>query len=725
MKIPQILKLIWERKPTGFWKKSGSRKALVFLAYFAILIFVYFDRFNLQQTMLSPDEVATRTIQSKVNAVIIDEQKTEELLRQAEAKVQKSYQEDKNALINAQNDVKSFYQNVEAIINSTEPGREKQMQELLKQLDSNDSDYMIKIDELSRYLLNTSLEDRQRMQELTLFLMELAMDKPITEEALGQVKSDFAQQVKSAGFAVQAAEIIRMLGENYIRANLIYDQEATEKARAEARQQVEPVQKTIKAGEIIVREGERVTAEQISILEQLGMQRPKNYPVTMAGLIAFLVITTLLGLKFLKKYYHDLYKNDRLLFLIALIIAIILLIARFLMAIKIGDRPEINLLTGYLAPVAAGSMLIAILLDGRLGYFVTMLMALYVGLLSDGNQLYYAIVAFVGGAVGVYRVSKFSQNSDLAKSGLYIASVNIVIIITLSLLDSSASVHVSLMGAAMGAIKGILSAVLMIGALPYLETAFSITSMMKLLELSNPNNPLLKQLLLEAPGTYHHSLMVANLAEATAEYIGANPLLVRVGAYYHDIGKMKRPEYYVENQRGGENPHEKIAPALSALIITSHIREGVEMAKAEHLPMDIIDFITQHHGTSLTKYFYDQARQEDGEGNTNEENYRYEGPRPQTKEVALVMLADSVEAAVRSLPEPKLDKINEMVHNIIREKLNDGQLDECDLTFKDLDVIAEKFCEILEGIYHRRIEYPDSIARELSQRRKSSGNSNN
>lgn len=725
MKISQILKLLWDHKPAGFWKKPESRNSFVFLAYFAILIFVYFNKFNLQQTMLSPDEVANRTIQSNVNAVIIDEKQTEELLQQAEAKVQKSYQEDKNALINAQNDVNSFYQNVEAIINSTEPDRENKMQELLKQLSSNNPDYLIKVDELSRYLLNSSLEDRQRMQELTLFLIGLAMDKPITEEALRQVKSDFAQQVNSAGYVVQAAEIIRMLGENYIRPNLIYDQEATEKARAEARRQVEPVQKTIKTGEIIVREGERVTAEQISILEQLGMQRPKNYPVTMAGLIAFLIITTVLGLKFIKKYYNDIYKNERLLFLIGLIIVMVLLIARFLMAIKIGDRPEINFLTGYLAPVAACSMLIAILLDGRLAYFITMIMALYVGLLSDGNQLYYAIVAFVGGTVGVYRVSKFSQNSDLAKSGLYIASVNIVTILTLSMLDNSTNMHMALIGAATGAINGILSAILMIGALPYLETAFSITSMMKLLELSNPNNPLLKQLLLDAPGTYHHSLMVGNLAEATAEYIGANPLLVRVGAYFHDIGKMKRPEYYVENQRGGENPHEKIAPALSALIITSHIREGVEMAKAEHLPPDIIDFITQHHGTSLTKYFYDQAMQEDGEDNINEENYRYEGPRPQTKEVALVMLADSVEAAVRSLPEPKLDKINEMVHNIIKGKLNDGQLDKCDLTFKDLDVIAEKFCEILEGIYHKRIEYPDSIANELSQRRSSSGNSVN
>ncbi|MDD3889079.1 MAG: HDIG domain-containing protein, partial [Syntrophomonadaceae bacterium] len=380
---------------------------------------------------------------------------------------------------------------------------------------------------------------------------------------------------------------------------------------------------------------------------------------------------------------------------------------------------------GYLAPVAAGSMLIAILLDNRLAYFLTMIMALYVGLLSDGNQLFFAITAFVGGSVGVFQVYRLNQTSDLARSGLYVALANIASIITLTLIEGNINLTVLSVGMILGAVNGILSAVLMIGALPYLETTFSITSMIKLLELSNPNHELLKRELLEAPGTYHHSLMVGNLAEASAESIGANPLLVRVGAYYHDIGKVKRPEYFVENQRGFENPHEKIAPALSALIITSHVKEGVELAREAHLPQVIIDFIEQHHGTGLAKYFYSRALEEDREGIISEESFRYEGPKPQSKEVALVMLADSVEAAVRSLDAPTQTKIESMVRKIIRDKLNDGQLELCDLTFKDLDTIARSFCKILEGIYHKRIEYPETIVKEFEKRRENDGNYDN
>ena len=392
--------------------------------------------------------------------------------------------------------------------------------------------------------------------------------------------------------------------------------------------------------------------------------------------------------------------------------------------IQIADRPEINAMTGYLAPVAAGSMLIAILIDNRLAYFMTMIMALFVGLLTDTHQLAFVIAAFVSGTVGVYRVTRLSQTSDLAKAGFYIAMANVATILTMTFIAGNITISIALIGTLLGLISGILSAVLMIGALPYLESGFSITSMIKLLELSNPNHDLLKQLLIEAPGTYHHSLMVGNLAEASAEPIGANPLLVRVGAYYHDIGKIKRAEYFVENQRGFDEPHNKIAPALSALIIISHVKEGVELAREARLPQVIIDFIAEHHGTSLAKYFYNRAIEEEGEGMVNEDSFRYEGPKPQTKEVALVMLADAVEAAVRSLTNPNMDSIRAMIRKILRDKLNDRQLDESNLTFKDLDVIANTFGKVLEGVYHKRIEYPD-IVQEFTKRRELHGYDDN
>jgi len=447
--------------------------------------------------------------------------------------------------------------------------------------------------------------------------------------------------------------------------------------------------------------------------------------MTLIGSALFVMLTFWLTIDFMRRYYRKVYENDSLMLLVGLIFILILSLTRVLTIIRLGDQPEINAFTGYLAPVAAGSMLIAILLENRLAYFLTMIMAIYVGMITEGNQLFYAITAFVGGTVGVFQVSRLSQTSDLAKSGLYIALVNIITIFTLSLIGGNVNLNLLFAAGIFGAINGILSAILMIGALPYLETAFSITSMIKLLELSNPTHPLLKQLLLMAPGTYHHSLMVANLAEAAAEPIGANPLLVRVGSYYHDIGKVKRTDYFVENQRGYENPHEKIAPALSALIITSHVREGVELAREARLPQVIIDFIEQHHGTSLAKYFYSRALEEEREGSISEENFRYEGPKPQSKEVALVMLADSVEAAVKSLQDPNPERIRNMVRRIIKDKLNDGQLENSDLTFKDLDTVAGSFCQMLEGIYHKRIEYPEIIVREFEKRREKHGGHDN
>lgn len=399
--------------------------------------------------------------------------------------------------------------------------------------------------------------------------------------------------------------------------------------------------------------------------------------------------------------------------LLGLIFVLIVAIAKGIMVLQIGDRPEINALVGYLIPVSAGSMLVAILLNPQVAYLFTFVAAVFVGMLSQGTPVPFVANAFVSGAVGVLWVSRLNQTGDLARSGLYIAGVNTLTIITMSMLYTGMTGTMILTGVFFGILNGFLSAILTIGLLPYLETVFSVTSMVKLLELSNPNQELLRKLLVEAPGTYHHSIMVGNLAESAAERIGAHPLTVRVGAYYHDIGKLKRPYFFVENQLASDNPHEKIAPSLSALIITSHIKDGVEMAREKRLPPQIIDFIEQHHGDSLVKYFYSRALEEDKEGNVNQETFRYEGPKPQSKEVALVMLADSVEAAVRSLQDPTQGRIEGMVRRIIKERLNDGQLDECDLTFRDLNIIAESFSKVLTGVYHSRIEYPETLAREF------------
>lgn len=725
MKLVSIFNYFFGGKIGSLLKNSNTRRAVILFVFFVIMTITIFGQISAQQVTLHTDEVAKRDIVSNINAVIIDEKQTQELKDEAAASVKKSYQQDQYALPNARVDVDNFFNKIKDILESDNTDKETPLKNLLDNMvrsKSVNNDY--DLSSLTTYLLNSKPLDIDRMQEASQSILENVMDKPITEEALTETYNEASQQANSLAFNPSAIKLIKLAVTDAIRPNMIYNEEATNKAIKDAEDAVQPVYKNVKTGEIIVREGDRVTAEQISVLEQLGIQRTQSYTQKILGIAAYVLISLWLVKEFLKRYYKDILGNDSLMLLLGLIVVIVLLVARFVTVIQITDRPEINAMLGYLAPVAAGSMLIAILIDNRLAYFMTMIMALFVGLLSDTHQLAFIIAASVSGTVGVYRVTRLSQTSDLAKAGFYIAMANVAVILTMTLISGTITLDIVLTGMLLGLISGILSAVLMIGLLPYLESGFSVTSMIKLLELSNPNHPLLKRLLIEAPGTYHHSLMVGNLAEASAESIGANPLLVRVGAYYHDIGKIKRAEYFSENQRSLDEPHNKIAPALSALIIISHVKEGVELAREARLPQVIIDFIAEHHGTSLAKYFYGRAIEEEGEGLVNEDSFRYEGPKPQTKEVALVMLADAVEAAVRSLPNPNLDNIHSMIRKIIRDKLNDGQLDESNLTFKDLDTIASSFNKVLGGVYHKRIEYPD-IVQEFTKRRERYGNDDN
>ncbi|HCF48859.1 MAG TPA: phosphohydrolase [Syntrophomonas sp.] len=723
MKIPTVMQYIWRRFIISL-QKSRTKKLLSIFIFFSITILILFSNFNPKQVWLKPDDVARSNIQSDINAVVIDTKQTELLKEQAASKVQKVYQEDNFALANTEKDINIFFSAVGDALAGPEENRTPALQNLLVKTNVKKDIFQLQYtpERLAEYLQATSAEDLEKMRQSTITIVRPLMANPITDDTLEGIYQQAFGMISELGYAPEARDVIKIIAINSLRANLIYNESATSKALKEATDAVQPVQKTIKAGEIIVREGDRVTAEQISILEQLGIQRSKSYPVTLAGTALFVLLTFWLVLEFLRRYYPQIHRNDMMMLLIGLIFILIMAITRFITVIKIGDDPELQLLTGYLAPVAAASMLVAILLDNRLAYFLTTIMALYVGFLTQGDQLNYVVTAFVGGSVGIFGVHRLTQMSDLAKSGLRIAIANIVTITTLTLISGEISPVYFTLSVIMGAANGILSAVLMIGALPYLESGFSLTSMIKLLELSNPNHPLLRRLLLEAPGTYHHSLMVGNLAEASAEAVGANPLLVRVGALFHDVGKIKRPEYFVENQRGFDNPHEKIAPALSTLIITSHVKEGAELAREARLPQAVLDFIEQHHGNSLAKYFYSRALEEDPDGTVNEDNFRYEGPKPQSKEVALVMLADSVEAAVRSLQDPTPQKINQTVRMIIRDKLSEGQLETADLTFKDLDTISMSFCKSLEGMYHKRIEYPEIIVREFEKRRERDGN---
>ncbi len=393
-----------------------------------------------------------------------------------------------------------------------------------------------------------------------------------------------------------------------------------------------------------------------------------------------------------------------------------LLVAKGVTTISLGSHVETAVLIGYLAPLAGGAMLITLLMDARLAVFTSFILSLLLGVILDG-QISFVVAGLAGSLAGVYSLSNLSDRAGLIRGGIFVSGVNAAVILVLGLLNASNAVTI-LIGMGLGVAAGFLSSLMMLGFLPYLETLFGITGYIRLLELANPNEPLLKRMLVEAPGTYHHSILVGDLAEAAAQAVHADPLLVRVGACYHDIGKIKRPYFFIENQVARDNPHEKIAPSLSTLIITSHVKDGLEQASEHKLPAGVQAIIEQHHGNSLVAYFYQRALESERPELVSKEDFRYECPKPRTKEAALVMLADSVEAAVRSLQKPTPGRLEGLTRKIIKERLNDGQLDECDLTFKDLNIIATTFIQVLGGIFHSRIEYPENMVTEIERRRR-------
>jgi len=503
------------------------------------------------------------------------------------------------------------------------------------------------------------------------------------------------------------------------RGNRIYDPISTNELREKAVERVEPVIVQLTKNQKIVGKGEIITTEHLEALERLGVLTSSSTALPLLGVVLLVSIFCGSIIMYLYQYRPNILENESLIVLLGLLVISTLLISNAVTSINIGINAEFSTLVAYAAPVAAGSMLIAILFDGKFSMFITTLLAILIGIMN-GLELQFALVAFVGGATGIYSVSKLSQRSDLVKASIYIVGANVITILALGLMLNYSLPMVSI-SILLGITNGILSSVLTIGTLPFWETAFKITTSVKLLELSNPNQPLLRRLLLEAPGTYHHSVVVGNMAEAAADAVGADTLLTRVGANYHDIGKVKRPYFFIENQLTRENPHDKLAPTLSTLIITAHIKDGIELAKEHGLPESIIEIICQHHGKSVISFFYHKAKEGSQGEVCQEDDFRYDNPKPRTKEAAIVMLADSIEAGVRSIQKPTPNKIETFVTKVIKDKLEDGQLGECDLTFKELDIIAQSFVKILTGIFHSRIEYPENVLKEMERGKNNGG----
>jgi len=517
-----------------------------------------------------------------------------------------------------------------------------------------------------------------------------------------------------------AAELIApLVVPNSSFSSVLTQQEKDRRAAA-----VAPVTETVLQGEIIVRGGTKLTEVDAARLAAFGLDKSSPDVQSLAGwfVLSALLVTLLLGWiwRFRLGFWH---RNN-----VLILISLLLLFATFALKLTAGRAA-----LPFAMPLAAIPMLIAVLLDAEVAIVVAALVAFVAGAVN-GPSLELATYVFLGGLAGVLGVRRGDRLQSFLQAGAVAFVVQALVVAAFSLLgERDLTGVIQLWGAAALSAGG--AAVAAVGSFAVLGNVFGILTVFQLLELANPSQPLLRRLLIETPGTYHHSLMVGNLAERAAEAIGADPLLTRVAAYYHDIGKLSNPLGFIENQAGGENIHDSMEPEESAQMLKQHVADGIDTAYEGRLPKALIAFIPQHHGTATMSYFHAKAREEaaapyggleteagrQAADAVDQRRFRHAGPKPQTREAALIMLADGVEASVRSLSSRDETAIRAMVARIIAERMDDGQFDECDLTLRDIDVIQQAFVAQLLGMYHQRVAYPQSKVVELESRRAAAG----
>ena len=524
------------------------------------------------------------------------------------------------------------------------------------------------------------------------------MDNNLRESEIDASEQKISDTLLRERYSRLLVSVISKAVRASLQPNYFYDEAATERARQAERDKVETVTRI--KGEVIVSDGEIVTEAQYEMLKALGMIKESTLDISLYYGVALLIVLLLTtGSLYLYLFEEKTFKSLRTLVLICVVCVV-----------EMGASLLVREVTPYLMPSTLALLLLCQLVSRRSAIYLNIVMAIVISLFASASSGFFNMTMFTvmvntltSGTLALLIFKKRQQRTTTLLAGLIMGVSTMISTFAVGLVNNNNLMNVLGM-AEWAAASSILASILCIAIMPLLEWMFNVVTPSKLIELSNPNQPLLRRLLLEAPGTYHHSIIVANLAEAAANEVGANALLARVGAYYHDVGKLKRPGYFKENQMG-DNPHDRTDPRVSTAILTAHPRDGAQMAKNERIPDAIVDIIRSHHGDSPVLYFYNKSRQENGD-DVNIDDFRYDGPRPASREAAIVMLADTVEAAARSMPNPDADKLNTLIRSLVRQKLEDGQLDHCELTFADLDRICSSFLTVLSGVFHERIEYP-------------------
>lgn len=662
------------------------KRIITFIVTFIFITGILSTSLVTKKYLLKEGDIAK--IDIKATKDVTDSLKTKEKQQQKEESVPLQYNKNLEIKKEALEQIDSLFFQINKL-SVTILGEEEKVESLKKETNINLSE------EEMRLLLSLDKSKLEALQENLKDIMDKVLDFDIredNEEDIKKVQDTIAVKFNSSKLSKTLRDLGIRIGTLELKPNFFYNEEKTNQLKAEARKSVQPI--TIKKGQIIVKEGEPVTERDLIILRDLGLLDNDDNKYIYISIAALVLLAMFLQWFYLYKYYRDVFNDTNNIVLISVLTCISLLLAR-----------TVAIISPFLIPLACVPMLFTLLINYKVSLTSNIINSILISAVVQFN-IEITLLAILNSILGAVALKKLQQRNDILYASLFVGVMNLILTLSVGFLLSNNVIEI-FKKAGYSFAGSITAAIFTIGFLPIFESTFDIVTTIKLLELSNPNHPVQKRLLLEAPGTYHHSILVANLAELATEQVGGNPVLARVLAYYHDIGKIKRPMFFKENQVGKDNPHDKINSNLSTLIITSHIKDGLEIAKEYKLPDAIRDAIQQHHGTSLVKYFYITAKNNsDKPEEIKEEDFKYPGPVPASKEIAILMLADGVEAAVRSISEPTKGKIEEMVNNIIKARLNEGQLDNCDLTLREINIIREAFLKALSGIYHQRIEYP-------------------
>lgn len=728
-----------------FWRKL-FQNPFIFLFLF-VFVLAYFISYLPSKSLpvLEEGAIASADIIAPFDLTIEDTETTEKRRREAEEAVLPVYSYDTNTFLNTEEKIRQFFSASREWLKSI-PARARRIDEFQKntfekfgiELSFKDIDLLArtgfsqdleeslisligKVSEQGIILSKNLFIHKEGERGLTL-LRGPGNEKTTKAEEILDVKESkerLGAEINSLDITQRNKDLLAGLTNVFLSPNITFNKVETEEKKGRGRERVETVFYSVKKGKVIIRKGDEATVENLKLIRIINqnLKEKPSWLTNFAGtflLFALILVATWYYLKSLIKFRPAL--KNFLMMGTTLSLSLISYKLSVFLAITFSGEATIAVLTNadiyrYAFPYQFGVLIFAFLTMNQVSLVYAILNSLLVGYLFHAN-FYLMIFSLVGGFAAIYGIKYFEKQkrtSTLRAGLLIISPTNLFVILTIHLLrEKMSGMGVFAAEALMGIVGGVLSAVLAFLFLPAFERIFGFVTQTKLLDLTNSDLPIFRQMAIEAPGSYHHSLIVASLTEKAAEEIHLDSMLVKAGALYHDIGKVKRPEYFIENSTRMSDMHRDLTPRMSTLVIINHVKEGVELARKLKLPATLREIIAQHHGNSLVRYFFQKAKEKyDPEMQTvGEESYRYPGPPPKSKEAALILLADSVEAASRSLKAPSRESLKRVIKDIFENYLQDGQLDECDFSLKELRTIAAAFLSTLYTIYHPRVEYP-------------------